>query len=264
MKLGIIAVASVVMAAGVFCPDAMANQTGVLNLDQVAPYYYDVGGEFTAYVTSGPQFVQNYSPLATASGGFDTFCIEVEVDFNPGSSFNFALNPSQSADGTTLSKGAAYLYYEFATGQLSGYNYANPSAVVPSLGYSDDAELQAAIWWFQGNQQYGDGAYPVGANNYYYQLALSNLGLNSITAETPENGQFGVEALVLTNPDGSPAQNQLVYVGIPDKSGTWAMLLLGLAGLAAFARAADRFGARKPALQPCRVSAKRNPPAQIR
>jgi hypothetical protein len=237
----------------------MANGTGILNLDQVSPYNYDVAGEFMAYVNSGTQFVQNYSPLATYDGGFGTFCIEVETDFNPGNqwAYNFSLNSSQSADGTTLSEGAAYLYAKFATGTLTGYNYANPGALDPALGYADAGELQAAIWWFQDNQHYDDGAYPVGTNNYYYQLALSNLGLNANTAETPNNGHFDVDALVLTFANGTPAQNQLVYLGVPDTAGTLALLILGMGGLAAYALVAHRVASRKRNAEPDQILEKR-------
>jgi hypothetical protein len=260
MKLTTIGFASVVLAVSSFCPVVMANQTGVLNLDQVSPYNFDVGGEFTAYVTSGPQFVQNYSPLATTAGGFDTFCVEVDVDFNPGSSFNFSLNPTQSSDGYALSEGAAYLYSEFATGNLPDYNYADPSALDSKFGYTDDAELQEALWWFQGNQHYDDGAFPVGTNNFYYQLALNNLGLNASTAESPNNGDYNVQVLVLSTLNGDSAQNQLVYLGVPDQGGASWLLILGSLGLLAFAHAVSRSVAAKPALQLSRTSPSRRRP----
>jgi len=256
MKLTAIGLASAALAFASFAPVVKA-QTGSLNLDQVSPYNYDLGGEFTAFVTSGTQFVQNYSPLASTGGGFDTFCVEVDVDFNPGSSFNFSVNPNQSADGHTLSEGAAYLYSEFATGNLPGYNYANPSAMDSKFGYADAGELQEALWWFQGNQHYDDGAFPIGTNNFYYQLALSNLGLTSATAETANNGQYNVDVLVLTTLSGDPAQHQLVYLGVPDHGGTSMMLVLGLLGLLAFAHAMNRSAAAKPALQPSGISRRR-------
>jgi VPDSG-CTERM motif len=245
MKLFTIGFAGAFLAVASFCPVVMA-QSGTLNLDQVSPYNYDVGGEFTAFITSGTPLGQNYSPLASTGGGFDTFCVEVAIDFNPGNSFNYTVNSTQSADGHTLTEGAAYLYTLFATGALPNYNYANPSATDAKLGFADAGELQAALWWFQGNQSYNDGAYPVGTNNYYYQLALSNLGLNSATAETPNNGQFAVDVLVLTDGQGNPAQNQLVYV--PDSGTTLMMFAVGLLGLFAFA-----YTANKPKLQPCPV-----------
>ncbi|MGD1085013.1 MAG: hypothetical protein ABSA47_09730 [Verrucomicrobiota bacterium] len=254
MKLNSRGLAGMVFALGVVSPVAMASESGVVTLDQVLPYYYDVGGEFAAFVSSGSQFVQNYAPVATVGTAFDTFCVEVDTDFNPGGTYDFSMNLLQDNEGRALTKGAAYLYYEFATGNLVYYNYAVPNALDPRFGYADAGELQQAIWWFQDYQHYDDAQYPVGTNNFYYQLALSNLGLDSATAETPNDGAFGVGVFQMTDPgSGDPAQNQLVLVSVPDQAGTLAMLALGLAGLAVFADGARRFGPGRLALQPCRA-----------
>jgi len=62
--------------------------------------------------------VQNYAPVAKVGTAFDTFCVEVDTDFNPGSTYDFSVNLSHDSSGRVLTEGAAFLYYQFATGNL--------------------------------------------------------------------------------------------------------------------------------------------------
>jgi len=185
-------------------------------------YSYDVGGEFSA--TTTPQsFLGAYVPGETiVNGGFETFCVETTVDFNPGSSYTYNLSNSDSL-GRQLTEGAAFLYYEFASGNLSGYNYNSAATRKTDAGL-----LQAAIWWFQGNQTYNDGNYtiPTTANNQFYALAINTLGANATSAN---NGLYNVEILELWNSDGTAAQNQLVY--LPDGGMTAALFGMSFIGM---------------------------------
>jgi len=186
-------------------------------------YSYDVGGEFSA-VTS-PSFLANYNSSAIVNGGFETFCVETTVDFSPGHGYTFTLS-NQDSLGRDLTLGAAFLYYEFGTGNLSGYNYANASTRKADAGL-----LQAAIWWLQGNQTYNDGHYvtPTLVNNPFYALAVTTLG-GAVT--DPNNGTYGVEVLQLWDERQRAAQNQLVITSVPDGGMTAGFLGLGLASLA--------------------------------
>ncbi len=159
----------------------------------------------------------------------------------------------KTASGKQLSEGAAFLYYEYATGQLADYNYANVN--VPRIQIAgkerpaqrsklrfdatgllsrslDNGELQAAIWAFQGNQS--SPGFPDLTTDPFYLLALDTLG--STAANSPNNGLYNVDILQLW--DGStPFQNQLVYLGaVPDATATAGLLGAGLGVLALFAR----------------------------
>jgi len=196
-------------------PAAFAN-TIVLSKDN---YSYKVGGEFSA-VTTGQNFLNNYSSKAIVNGGFETFCVETTVAFTPGASYNYTLSNKDSL-GRNLSEGAAFLYYEFAKGVLAGYNYVNTSARLTDAGL-----LQAAIWWLQGKQTYSGYIIPTVSNNPFYALAISTLGLSHAT--NANNGVYRVEIIQLTS-YGKPAQNQLVLV--PDSAITAVLLGTSLAGL---------------------------------
>lgn len=196
---------SAVMAV-VGSPAALiANQ---ITLTQNADYSSGDGGEFTA-VTSGQDFLgDGYVASTEVNGGFETFCVESSVYFYQNTTYNYTLSSTTDSEGDVLDEGVAFLYYQFATGQLSGYNYT------PGSGRSTTAgQLQAAIWYLMGGQL-GNGYTATSIlNDQFYQLALSTLGSSAITAAN--NGTYGVDILDLTDSNGNPAQNQLVLTGPP-------------------------------------------------
>src|ERR1035438_6749895 len=115
------------------------------------------GGEFTAYTLPGT-FLGNYAPVAQAYGGFETFCMETGVEFSPGTLYYYTLGNitqptpglASQGSGLALTQGAAYLYYQFGKGLLSGFDYTGAGRM------ADDNLLQAAIWALQGGQSSGD------------------------------------------------------------------------------------------------------------
>jgi len=191
-------------------------------------YSYSVGGEFTAITSQN--YLGYYSSSAenteTVSGksvtGFQTFCVETGVPFTPQKSYTYTTGLSTAPDsgaagsGLALSIGAAYLYYEFGTGNLTGYNYNNTatSKTVPYSRLTDAGLLQAAIWYFQGGQTYsgfyGSKGNPAITSDPFYLLAISALGslANAMSAYTGTS----VEILQLWN-GTTPAQAQLVLTG---------------------------------------------------
>jgi hypothetical protein len=210
-------------------------------------YSYDVGGEFTAVTSSsflGNGYVAGETEeTANGATGFQTFCIETTVDFNPGHSYYYSLS-SNDSNGNALSLGAAYLYYEFATGNLTGYNYLNNNISMSNPSRLNDAGLlQAAIWWFQGNQTYsgyyGSSGHPSISSDPYYTLAVNALGgyNNAISAN---NGFYSVDVLQMwaNSNDTGAAQNQLVLV--PDGGVTAMLLGSALAGLGMLRRKLNR------------------------
>lgn len=212
------------------------------------PYAYYVGGEFTA-VTS-PNYNGAYSPLALVNAtdannvvhtGFETFCVQTDVDFTPynwgnTTPYNFTISLASigAPDNFALSEGTAFLYSLFATGSLPGYDYTGATRA------TDAGYLQAAIWQLQGGQSY-PGMPSSMAGNPYYTLAATTLGANLDTAATLST-DFGVEIMNLTDANGNPAQNQLIYVGngVPDGGTTVALLGLSLAGIGVLRKSIKR------------------------
>jgi hypothetical protein len=187
-------------------------------------YSFFPGGEFNA-VTSPDNFLPYYSPLAIVGDGFETFCIETTVDFNPGVTYSYTLGNLDSR-GVALSEGAAFLYYQFAEGILPGYDYTDTGA-----RNADAGALQSAIWWFQGGQTYG--GFPTATTDAFYSYATNSLGL--LNADAPNNGFYPVDVFQMWDANSQPAQNQLVVV--PDNAPT--LLLFG-AALGALAWVAPR------------------------
>ncbi len=216
----------------------MSLQADTITLYQDA-YSYPVGtaggssgGEFNA-ITAPTSYLGNGYTAQTAfnigyGAGFETFCMQVAVEFNPTQTYNYTLGQSMMLGNSVqpLTQGAAYLYYLFATGNpLLGYDYVNPANRLADAGL-----LQAAIWDLEGGQGWsGDPFNP--STNPYYLLALSNFG-GLAGADAPSNGSFGVDVMLLTDANGAPAQDQLVLVGVPDGGTTVMLLGLGFGGLA--------------------------------
>lgn len=214
-------------------------------------YSYSVGGEFTAITSQnflGNGYVAETEETVHGVTGFQTFCVETGVPFSPGTQYSYELGSSTASDGglagsgIPLSIGAAFLYYEFATGNLTGYNYGNTDISKSNPSRLTDAGLlQAAIWYFQGKQTYpgfdGSKNEPSITSDPFYILAIDALGGTLADALAANDGTYGVEILQLMNGD-HPAQAQLVLTPppppvprVPD-GGTTVMLLGGaLAGL---------------------------------
>jgi len=198
------------LAVGIVAPKVTANS---VVLTQNAYSYY-VGGEFAA--DTSQSFLANYKPEAIVGNGFETFCIETTVEFYPGATYTYTLG-SVDSQGRNLTKGAAYLYYEFGKGILKNYNYTDTT-----MRNADASALQAALWWFQGKQTYGN--YPSLSGNVFYEEAISALG-GVENADLANNGRYGVDVLQMW--DGTTAaQNQLVLV--PDTGATAGLFAIGL------------------------------------
>jgi hypothetical protein len=210
-----------VCATGSFLAFAMLTSAQTVTLTQNSAYSYSDGGAFNA-VTSGA-FAQNYAPSATQGGGFQTFCIESTVTFAPNTTYYYDL-AQQDSTGRPLTLGAAYLYYDFATGQLAGYTDTPTEAGL----------LQAAIWELQGGQSLS--GFPSYATDPFYGLATNAFG-GAAGAAAAANGAYNVDVLQLWDSPTSQIagtddhQNQLVYLGasVPDTASTG--LLFGLAGV---------------------------------
>lgn len=220
-----------------FAPNVMG-----LSVDlQQGAYSDGVGGEFVAAAPAGDpglaNYLQYYSSLDQYTGnngyyGFATFCIEYNEEFTPGDTYSVTLGPnamygSNPPNGDPISKGTAYLYYLFATGNQSfGYNW-NPANRAASAG-----QLQQAIWWLEGEGPSGPPAED--PSNIFENLVVSTFG-SAAAAMADNNNSYPVEVMVLGQP--GQVQDQLILTGnVPDGGTT--LLLLGAAfgGIALFKR----------------------------
>jgi hypothetical protein len=283
--------AAILLGLSAATPSAFAGNTVYLAVGPtyggVNPYQYGDGGEFTAflyngapagYVPSGysseatfklPGGSSGYSaPGGDGSGsigdapfvgktGFETFCVEDQVDFYVGYSYSYTEGYAvQQAKGGYLTAGVAYLYEQFATGQLKGYNYTNASARLNDAGL-----LQAALWYLEGEPADASvQSNPNTTDNPYLKLVAEYFGGGSSSKEisdgladaelsekTGGKETFDVEVLELSNSSGI-AQDQLIYCGpgytppppppphLPDTSSTLGLLGATFIALVLFKR----------------------------
>ena len=245
-----------IIAICVPCMLLAANLSASLSttLDLAPTGYRDTsskGGEFTAVVTGGANYVANYNSKATAQvvvggktvTGFETFCVEMTATFQPGNSYNTSVGTKIVSGPTTssyVSVGTAYLYSQFAQGILKNYNYNQNTSGSGSRAYTAD-ELQDAIWYLQGeigtsgNSTTSDSLYTFNAStDIFVEMVDSMFGASkALESDVTYGNTFGVMALNLTSTSGYNTvydQDQLVYCPVPEPAtfAAGAMLLLPL------------------------------------
>ncbi len=171
------------------------------------------GGEFIAQTSEN--FAQNYSPLAAYSGGFATFCLELNesIAFNTPYTAVVTMGAINGGVGggnpDTISTGTAWLYSQFAAGTLAGYDYAG-------AGRPDSAGLlQQAFWYLEEEIILANP----NANSF---LALLDLN----TAMDDSTGEYNVRVLNITDRTGADRQDVLVVVPEASTIMAGALLLL--------------------------------------
>ena len=207
------------------------------------------GGEYTAI----SQTLSNasYSAATIAGlGGVETFCLEYGEHFSSGGTYGYTISTFATAGSggavngqDPISLGTAWLYSQFATGTLAGYNYG-----AGRTGSNND--LQLAFWFFEDETQVIGGAYSLygtGSGNIFINAAVAQFG-SLANAKSDSFGAFGVSVLNLTSQNGAVQnQSQLYYTGnqnipgTPDGGTTAAMLGLAVTGLLGLKR---RFASR--------------------
>jgi len=204
-------------AAAAVTADALGD---TISAQQTPGADYSFGGEFTAITTPA---VLLGLPAPSGAPGFQTFCIESEVDFTPGAPLNYALTQSDHA-GNPLSLGTAWLFSEFSTGTLSGYNYTIGAGRIDSA-----KNLQAALWILQGETL---PAPFVGLGAADVALATAATSGNELK---PSLGAYDVQVLALVNArTGASSQDLLGFggvpiSGVPEGGQTLALLSVGMA-----------------------------------
>jgi hypothetical protein len=159
-------------------------------------------GEFTVKPDAGLSWVlDSYLDNGTIKtknigipGTFQTFCLEKsEFIWEYPHTYAAVLNDKAMyggnyPDGDPLSVGTAWLYHEFQSGTLAGYNYTGTEE---EREHSADL-LQDTIWWLEGEDS--------NPHNYYSNLVISLFDDPSTPmneAKLDNNGQYPVMVLNL-------------------------------------------------------------------
>ncbi len=206
-----------------------------VTVTRVSGYFLGSGGEFTVLGSpwANPAHYSSKT-LVTLGGvtGFQTFCVELDefvsgtrwAELNTGAIHGGKGGP----DPDPLSIGAAWLYKQFAEGNLLGYNYT------PGPGReASAAALQETIWWLEDEI----GAAPV---NPFTAQVVAKYGVGAKADYDPATAGFNVRVVNMWGDTGGavdydkPKQDMLVY--LPDGGMTLVLLGGGLLGLSAFRR----------------------------
>ena len=189
----------VIIAVAFMAVPAFAVPTVILNNS-----YGNDAGEFLVTPTDFP-----FAPasLGEVAGQFETFCLEKGESFDWGVSYlvefntiaiNGGLGGQDSPLGDSLDVRTAYLYDQFITGALVGYNYTNTSARFVSA----DA-LQEAIWFIEDEIS---GPLTSLAQTFYDDAVANNTGsLGDVLVMNPYT----------INSPRTEFQSMLVTVAIP-------------------------------------------------
>ncbi|MCX7867057.1 MAG: VPDSG-CTERM sorting domain-containing protein [Limisphaera sp.] len=226
-------VAAAVMMAG------SASAIVTVTVSRTAGYYDTTygGGEFTL---KGSPWANpaHYSSKTLVAGGFQTFCLELNEGIS-GQPFAAELSLTAINGGLgggtpdPLSIGTAWIYKQFAEGNLAGYNYT------PGAGREASARaLQETIWWLENEQ--GDP----GAGNPFRNLILAKFGTVAAARADydPSTAGFNVRVVNMYGIDkitGQPdytAKKQDMIVYLPDGGMTLVLMGGGLLGLAILRR----------------------------
>ncbi len=229
---------SVLTAVAIFCVATAHATTIKLGYGS---HHSGNGGEFavtaattgtTADKTESLAFVTaiaaNYDSKARFNGGFETFCIQRSEYFTPGHDYNIGISSMALSEGDPVSVGTAYLYCLFATGQLTGYNYASNTSA---------GNLQNTFWFLENEGIANPGTFnsllsaEFGAASNWTLTNATSLTRGAVTAAS-----YGVAALNVGPAPKYSNQDQLIYRPVPDGGATVALLGVALGGLALLRR----------------------------
>ena len=188
-----------------------------------------IGSTWSLYDVKARNQIDGYQ------SNFQTFCIEGSEYLEANTSYTATSGSKTLYEYHDLTVGAAWLYWQFATGQLNGYNYLNNRK-------SSAGELQNTLWWLMGTRGY---ALPTSSppNNIFTSLVKDKFGTGTGMFDSNadqydvavlrlwKNGDNGAESwskkaqdvLVLTNP-------------VPDSGLTVTLLGIAISGMVVLRR----------------------------
>jgi hypothetical protein len=202
---------------------AFAGMTLKLYND-ASKYSYSNGGEFNA-VPTGWDPKPLYDSKALYGSGFQTFCIEFNEHFSPGTTYDVEISDRAMYGGVgpvgdPISKGTAWLYYNFAKGTLNNYVYTLGSGRATAAG-----ELQLAFWFLEqeknvagtpdwGNSSWWGETSGVYNNRFLEMVSLQFDGGSALSNAMSDYQGSSVAVMNLTY-KGNRAQDQLVLIPAP-------------------------------------------------
>lgn len=158
-------------------------------------------------------------------GSFESFCIEKSEFIAQGGTYNATISDKAiwggvGPEGDPISIGTAWLYHQFQSSELEGYDY------IPGAGRAHSARLlQETIWWLEGELAKPD--------NIFTDAVIAMFG-SEAGAKADNLGRIGVGVLNLTDmTTGGRIQDQLVCLPAPEPTSLllFGCGLIGLAGL---------------------------------
>jgi hypothetical protein len=242
-------VLTVLASSSLFADPTVTTVGNGGNYGGYGPYQTGVGGEFTLYSPDLASYISSYysaaqDQVAGSTPNFQTFCVEGNEYIYPNTTSYVGFS-GVSFDGDTLSKGAAYLYSQFA----SGGNFGGNATYNYGAGRSTTAgELQDAIWALMNGQEGQTAANNSG--NPFLIAAEAQFGGTFAGADAAGGAGFdGVYILDLWADNGpidvqsgaTAQQDQLIWEApptptpnVPDAGTTMTLLGMGLFGLAIY------------------------------
>lgn len=223
-----------VALAGVLASYQCSALTLNVNVGRLDGYYTYSGGEFDiTSVNSDPTFNQivqhNYVPgLTSINGGFETFCLDPVTELQGNPQIGTVVMSGVSA-------GTGWLYRQFASGTLAGYDYADttPGGSGNSGRAQSAMALQIAIWELQGYSQ----AVILSESSLATPTVLADAA-NFVSMASGASGDSGVGMLQLSyaGVDGQPITSQPMLIAVPDGGMTAMLLGMALAGFGLISR----------------------------
>lgn len=189
-----------ILAVLTFC---FLSTTAVLanpsvDLTRISGYYSGQGGEFQLTPN------QELTDLIGEAQPYSSFCLEKTEYVSPGSTYDVVVTTEALLGGDALDPMTAYLYTQFRSGTLAGYDYDPSGQRSASAG-----ALQEVIWYIEdeGSKTWTDG--DNSRQDPFYAAALSagwtgvsNVRVLNLYAQghVGEAGYFKQDQLALTVP----------------------------------------------------------------
>jgi len=174
-------------------------------------------GEMGVTSFTGATSVSMASGVGISGNLFQTFCLETNENITTGTTLSWSTLGTAAVNGgysggspDPLDARTAYLYHQFVSGSLSGYNYAQGGGRVASA-----TALQLAIWQIEGEIQPGALTTAYGGNTQAQAWvaaataavasgAWSGIGnvriINPVTANGDEQQSLLIETTTVVSP----------------------------------------------------------------